>query len=182
MDNGPIVVDGNPIHISRISSKLKISQTTIPKILLSKNNYDKRNIKNTKTNNAIGDFENILDIPIIFARDDDNLTALEQIPTPLIDINSSKVVDKNLTGKMVLLNGEEEYSVCNNQVVTNCEGIKIQNINRSRFIKPGIQNLLPNVKHIGNNTVLHSSNNKDNVKTIGDLSKCTKIVLTKKKS
>ncbi|XP_044593737.1 KAT8 regulatory NSL complex subunit 3 isoform X1 [Cotesia glomerata] len=117
----PATESTNSITILPWSNKIKNSlknDETLPKITpINKNQWQKSHQPLIKNNPSLevddDDLGNILDIPIIFAKDDDNLNAIEKAPPislPLTTINDSiqqKPVNKINPTKVVLLSNKE---------------------------------------------------------------------------
>lgn len=118
----PVTESTNSITILPWSNKIKNSlknDETLPKItpINNKNQWQKTQQPLIKNNPSLevddDDLGNILDIPIIFAKDDDNLNAIEKSPPislPLTTINDSiqqKSVNKINPTKVVLLSNKE---------------------------------------------------------------------------
>ncbi|KAG8035465.1 hypothetical protein G9C98_006911 [Cotesia typhae] len=118
----PVTESTNSITILPWSNKIKNSlknDEKLPKItpINNKNQWEKTQQPLIKNNPSLevddDDLGNILDIPIIFAKDDDNLNAIEKAPPiylPLTTINDSiqqKSVNKINPTKVVLLSNKE---------------------------------------------------------------------------
>lgn len=134
-----------------LSNKLKISQKsmkTMPKITVNANNLQrlqkgksqsvqpKRNI----ANDIDDDLGNILDIPIIFAKDDDNLSNINKMPVmtqTTLTKDSQERPKLNNTTKVVLISNKQDklqqmpnkLGAASTQTVI-CPNIPVQNLNQ----------------------------------------------------
>lgn len=133
-----------------LSNKLKISQKsmkTMPKITVNANNLQrlqkgksqsvqKRNI----ANDIDDDLGNILDIPIIFAKDDDNLNNINKIPVVTqasLAKESQERPKLNNTTKVVLISNKQDklqqvpnkLGTASTQAVI-CPNMPVQNLNQ----------------------------------------------------
>ncbi|XP_011301541.1 KAT8 regulatory NSL complex subunit 3 [Fopius arisanus] len=105
----------NSMTIIPISTKLTPGEASAHRVLAT---GPSKNWEKTESKDLADDFGSILDIPIIFAKDDDNLTSLEKIPPPVGLGDSSK--EKNPPTKVVLLsnkNTKSDKSQNYNQIV-----------------------------------------------------------------
>ncbi|EZA55410.1 hypothetical protein X777_04371 [Ooceraea biroi] len=141
----------NPGNILPLSNKLKISQKSMkamPKITLNANNLQrlqKAKSQNIQRKNVVNDLDddlgNILDIPIIFAKDDDNLSSIDKIPVVTQAMPTKEPQERpklNNTTKIVLISNKQDNKLqqtssksgaASSQAVI-CPNIPIQNLNR----------------------------------------------------
>jgi len=142
----------NPGNILPLSNKLKISQKSMkamPKITLNANNLQRlqkakpQNIqKKNIANDLDDDLGNILDIPIIFAKDDDNLSGIDKMPVVTQTMPTKEPQERpklHNTTKIVLISNKQDNklqqtpnSKCgttSTQAVI-CPNIPMQNLNR----------------------------------------------------
>ncbi|KAG7190135.1 hypothetical protein KM043_006267 [Ampulex compressa] len=151
--SSPVIVpfsSHNPGSILPLSNKLKVSQKSMkvmPKITVNACNLQRIQKAKSQTmqkkaliNEMDDDLGNILDIPIIFAKDDDNLNCIEKIPslsqvTLPVD-TSEKIIPKlNNTAKVVLISNKQDkiQQVSNNLVNSTqtilCPSMPVQNLN-----------------------------------------------------
>lgn len=131
----------NSGNILPLSNKLKLSHKsmkTMPKITVNANNLQRlqkgkvvQNVqkKNIVTNDIDDDLGNILDIPIIFAKDDDNLNNIDKIPivTQASSIKEPQERPKlSSTTKVVLISNKQDKQTPNKPVI--CPNM--QNLNQ----------------------------------------------------
>lgn len=131
-----------------LSNKLKISQKsmkTMPKITVNANNLQrlqkgkpqsiqKRNI----ANDIDDDLGNILDIPIIFAKDDENLSNINKMPVmtqTTLAKESQERPKLNNTTKVVLISNKQDKQIPNKLGPTStqaviCPNMPMQNLNQ----------------------------------------------------
>jgi len=133
-----------------LSNKLKISQKsmkTMPKITVNANNLQKlqkgkpqsvqkRNI----ANDIDDDLGNILDIPIIFAKDDDNLSNINKMPvvaqTTLAKESQEKPKLNNATKVVLISNKQDKLQQMSNKLgaastqAVICPNMPVQNLNQ----------------------------------------------------
>lgn len=133
-----------------LSNKLKISQKsmkTMPKITVNANNLQrlqkgkpqsvqKRNI----ANDIDDDLGNILDIPIIFAKDDDNLSNINKMPmmtqTTLAKESQERPKLNNTTKVVLISNKQDKLQQIPNKLGTAstqtviCPNMPVQNLNQ----------------------------------------------------
>lgn len=139
---------GNILPLS--NNKLKISHKsikTMPKITVNANNLQrlqkgkpqgvqKKNI----TNEIDDDLGNILDIPIIFAKDDDNLSSIDKIPvvtqTALTKESQERPKLNNTTKVVLISNKQDKLQQTPNKIgaapaqAIICPNIPVQNLNQ----------------------------------------------------
>lgn len=132
-----------------LSNKLKISQKsmkTMPKITVNANNLQRlqkgksHNIQKRNIANDIDDdLGNILDIPIIFAKDDDNLNNINKIPVvtqATLAKESQERPKLNNTTKVVLISNKQDKLQVPNKLGTTstqaviCPNMPVQNLNQ----------------------------------------------------
>lgn len=130
----------NSGNILPLSNKLKLSHKMkmMPKITVNANNLQRlqkgkvvQNIqkKNIVTSDIDDDLGNILDIPIIFAKDDDNLSNIDKIPivTQATSIKEPQERPKlSSTTKVVLISNKQDKQTPNKSVI--CPNM--QNLNQ----------------------------------------------------
>ncbi|XP_034950017.1 KAT8 regulatory NSL complex subunit 3 [Chelonus insularis] len=186
---------GNPITLvpwlSKTNNCQKISQTT-PKITINqKNQWKEQQSSSTILNdNSSIDLDdelgNILDIPIIFAKDDDNLNIIEKTPS-LSLTSASDVCQQNVppkvvptTTKVVLLSNKEGKVYCPPTKVH-------AKISEQTLIQPNTSsengNLIQRVR--AQNSLVSNWNNgssKNVSRSTNPTIKYTKIILSKRSS
>lgn len=128
-------------NIIPLSNKLKLSHKsmkTMPKITVNANNLQRlqkgkvvQSVPKKIITNDIADDDlgNILDIPIIFAKDDDNLTNIEKIPivTPAMRVKEPQERPKlSSTTKVVLISNKQDKQAPNKPII--CPNM--QNLNQ----------------------------------------------------
>ncbi|XP_050448837.1 KAT8 regulatory NSL complex subunit 3 isoform X1 [Cataglyphis hispanica] len=131
----------NSGNILPLSNKLKLSHKsmkTMPKITVNANNLQRLQKgkvvhsiqkKNIVTNDIDDELGNILDIPIIFAKDDDNLSNIDKIPivtqaTPIKEPQERPKLSS--TTKVVLISNKQDKQLPNKPVI--CPNM--QNLNQ----------------------------------------------------
>ncbi|KAL6262880.1 hypothetical protein P5V15_005669 [Pogonomyrmex californicus] len=133
-----------------LSNKLKFSQKsmkTMPKITVNANNLQRlqkgkpQNIQRRNiTNDIDDDLGNILDIPIIFAKDDDNLSNIDKMPVvtqTTLTKESQERPKLNNTTKVVLISNKQDklqqmpnkLGTASTQAVI-CPNMPMQNLNQ----------------------------------------------------
>ncbi|XP_012522152.1 KAT8 regulatory NSL complex subunit 3 [Monomorium pharaonis] len=130
-----------------LSNKLKISQKsmkTMPKITVNTNNLQRlqkgkpQNVQKKNIANDIDDdLGNILDIPIIFAKDDDNLSSMNKMPVVTQTTLTKESQDRpklNNTTKVVLISNKQDklpskLGATPTQAVI-CPNMPVQNLNQ----------------------------------------------------
>ena len=127
-----------------ISNKLKITQKstkTMPKITVNTSNLQRIHKpqtvqKNSVVNEIDDELGNILDIPIIFAKDDDNLNSIEKnsslSQTMPVDIHEKSIHKLNSNTKVVLISNKQDKIQQTNKFITPCT---------QTVICPNVQNL-----------------------------------------
>ncbi|KAF3424383.1 hypothetical protein E2986_02217 [Frieseomelitta varia] len=127
-----------------ISNKLKITQKstkTMPKITVNTSNLQRIHKpqtvqKNSVVNEIDDELGNILDIPIIFAKDDDNLNSIEKnsslSQTMPVDIHEKSIHKLNSNTKVVLISNKQDKIQQTNKFITPCT---------QAVICPNVQNL-----------------------------------------
>ncbi|XP_071654119.1 uncharacterized protein Rcd1 isoform X1 [Temnothorax longispinosus] len=139
---------GQSSNFLPLSNKLKISQKsmkTMPKITVNANNLQrlqkgkpqsvqKRNV----ANDIDDDLGNILDIPIIFAKDDDNLSNINKMPVMTQTTLAKEPQERpklNNTTKVVLISNKQDklqsnkLGAASTQAVI-CPNMSVQNLNQ----------------------------------------------------
>lgn len=120
----PFNNQGCPGSVLPLSNKLKVSHKsvkTIPKITVNANNLQRLQqkgktpqqgiSKKSPVNDIDEDLGNILDIPIIFAKDDDNLNNIDKIPVVTQTTMVKEPQEKpklNSTTKVVLISNKQD--------------------------------------------------------------------------
>lgn len=132
-----------------LSNKLKATQKSakaVPKITVNASNLQriqkaKPQIvqKNCLANDINDDLGNILDIPIIFAKDDDNLNSIEKNPplpqTTVADVPEKNTSKINSNTKVVLISNKQDKLQQTNKFVSPsaqtiiCPNMALQNLN-----------------------------------------------------
>ncbi|KAK1125190.1 hypothetical protein K0M31_006530 [Melipona bicolor] len=126
-----------------ISNKLKITQKStkaMPKITVNTSNLQRIHKpqtvqKNSVVNEIDDELGNILDIPIIFAKDDDNLNSIEKnslSQTMPVDIHEKSIHKLNSNTKVVLISNKQDKIQQTNKFITPCT---------QAVICPNVQNL-----------------------------------------
>lgn len=134
-----------PGNILPLSNKLKISHKSMkamPKITFNANNlqkFQKAKLQNNITSDLDDDLGNILDIPIIFAKDDDNLNSIDKMPVVTHAVPSKELNERpklNNTKIVLISNKQDKLQQTSNksgiasaQAVI-CPNIPMQNLNR----------------------------------------------------
>lgn len=115
----------NPIKILPLSSKIKMNQKsmkTVPKITVNSCNLQRAHrggrsqspIRKKISNDLDDDLGNILDIPIIFAKDGENLNAIEkspsisQMPVAIESYDKNSIPKLSGTTKVVLISNKND--------------------------------------------------------------------------
>lgn len=131
-----------------LTNKLKISQKsmkTMPKITVNTNNLQRlqkgkpQNVQKKNIANDIDDdLGNILDIPIIFAKDDDNLSNINKMPIMTQTTLTKETQERpklNNTTKVVLISNKQDklqpnkLGAASTQAVI-CPNMPVQNLNQ----------------------------------------------------
>ncbi|XP_061941748.1 KAT8 regulatory NSL complex subunit 3 isoform X2 [Apis cerana] len=131
-----------------LSNKLKLTQKstkTMPKITVNTSNLQRIHKpqtlqKNSLVNEIDDELGNILDIPIIFAKDDDNLNSIDKnsslSQTMPVDIHEKNTPKLNSNTKVVLIsNKQDKLQQTTNKFVTPstqaiiCPNVAVQNLN-----------------------------------------------------
>lgn len=175
-----------------LSNKIKVthkSTKTMPKITVNTSNLQRIHKpqtvqKNSLVNDIDDELGNILDIPIIFAKDDDNLNSIEKNPplsqtTMSLDVyekNSSKLSSNT---KVVLIsNKQDKLQQTANKFVTPstqaiiCPNVPVQNLNHV-ILQTKPQN--PTISKTKTTIPIQTRTNQPTVKY-------TKIILAKRNS
>lgn len=131
----------NSGNVLPLSNKLKLSHKsmkTMPKITVNANNLQRlqkgkvvQSIqkKNIVTNDIDDDLGNILDIPIIFAKDDDNLSSIDKIPIVTQAAPAKEPQERpklSSTTKVVLISNKQDKQMPTKPVI--CPNM--QNLNQ----------------------------------------------------
>lgn len=172
-----------------MSSQLKLSHNvtkTMPKITLNTSNLQRIQkgksqtaLKKSIVNDIDDDLGNILDIPIIFAKDDDSLNNVEKIYTSQAADSKEKYVSKfNNTAKVVLIsNKHDKIQHTSNKFVTPttqtiiCPNVPVQNMNHVILQTQSQSSIIKAKSRLG-----LPAQNRSNQPTI----KYTKIILAKR--
>lgn len=175
-------------------NKLKISHKsvkTMPRITVNANNLQKlqqkvkpQSIQKSLVSDINGDLGNILDIPIIFAKDDDNLNNLDRMPvvTQAMLVKETHERPKlNSTTKVVLISNKQDklqqtqqkFGSATTQAVICPANMPVQNLNH--FI---LQTRAQSGNVSANNRVGAPVENRSVQPTV----KYTKIILAKRNS
>ncbi|KZC05901.1 hypothetical protein WN55_06074 [Dufourea novaeangliae] len=177
-----------------LSSKLKASQRStkpMPKITVNASNLQRIQKAKPQTiqkkclaNDIDDDLGNILDIPIIFAKDDDNLNSIErnpclsQVAAP-IDVHDKGTPKLNSSTKVVLIsNKQDKLQQTANKFVTPstqtiiCPNVAVQNLNHV-ILQTRPQN--PTISKIKTTIPIQNRTNQPTIKY-------TKIILAKRNS
>ncbi|XP_033362001.1 KAT8 regulatory NSL complex subunit 3 [Bombus vosnesenskii] len=130
-----------------LSNKLKVTQKStksMPKITVNASNLQRIHKsqtvqKNSFVNEIDDELGNILDIPIIFAKDDDNLNSIEKSSslsqTMAVDIHEKTIPKLNSNTKVVLISNKQDKLQQSNKFVTPCTqavlcpNVAVQNLN-----------------------------------------------------
>ncbi|XP_071866848.1 reduction in Cnn dots 1 [Bombus fervidus] len=130
-----------------LSNKLKVTQKStksMPKITVNTSNLQRIHKsqtvqKNSLVNEIDDELGNILDIPIIFAKDDDNLNSIEKSSslsqTMAVDIHEKTIPKLNTNTKVVLISNKQDKLQQSNKFVTPCTqavlcpNVAVQNLN-----------------------------------------------------
>ncbi|CAK9807759.1 KAT8 regulatory NSL complex subunit 3 [Anthophora quadrimaculata] len=131
-----------------LSNKLKVthkSTKTMPKITVNTSNLQRIHKpqivqKNSLTDEIDDELGNILDIPIIFAKDDDNLNSIEKNPSLSqaipVDVREKSTPKLSSNTKVVLIsNKQDKLQQTTNKFVTPstqtiiCPNVAVQNLN-----------------------------------------------------
>ncbi|XP_015111591.1 KAT8 regulatory NSL complex subunit 3 [Diachasma alloeum] len=175
--NGAMMND-NSMTIIPISNKLTAGDSNAQKIPLTASN---NSWKKTETKDLSDDFGSILDIPIIFAKDDENLTVLEKTPPPVNLRDTSRVHDnkheQNPPTKVVLLSNKS-----GGNSTSKVDRLKSQNFNRPIVLRTPMQNNSsqgPTIK--SNESVKYTKIILAKRNTIINSNNSDKIVLTRNK-
>lgn len=130
-----------------LSNKLKVTQKStksMPKITVNASNLQRIHKsqtvqKNSLVNEIDDELGNILDIPIIFAKDDDNLNSIEKSSslsqTMAVDIHEKTIPKLNSNTKVVLISNKQDKLQQSNKFVTPCTqavlcpNVAVQNLN-----------------------------------------------------
>ncbi|XP_020289791.1 KAT8 regulatory NSL complex subunit 3 isoform X3 [Pseudomyrmex gracilis] len=152
-----------------ISNKLKVSHKsvkTMPKITVNATNLQRlqkakpQNIQKTIANDLDDDLGNILDIPIIFAKDDDNLNNIDKIPvvtqTALIK-DPQERPKLNSTTKVVLISNKQDNKLqqtpskigATSTPAVICPNMTVQNLNQLILQTQSQNNSIPAKSRIG---------------------------------
>ncbi|XP_012153364.1 reduction in Cnn dots 1 isoform X2 [Megachile rotundata] len=182
----------NTGSILPLSNKIKVthkSTKTMPKITVNASNLQRIHKpqaaqKNTLVNDIDDELGNILDIPIIFAKDDDNLNSIEknlplsQTTTPL-DIYEKSTSKLSTNTKVVLIsNKQDKLQQTTNKFVTPstqaiiCPNVGVQNLNHV-ILQTKSQN--PTISKVKTTLPIQTRTNQPTVKY-------TKIILAKRNS
>ncbi|XP_043265684.1 KAT8 regulatory NSL complex subunit 3 [Colletes gigas] len=177
-----------------LSNKLKTthkSMKTMPKITVNASSLQRIHKakpqtvqKNCLANNIDDDLGNILDIPIIFAKDDDNLNSIEKNP-PLshvavpMDMHEKGTSKLNSNTKVVLIsNKQDKLQQTTNKFVTPstqtiiCPNVTVQNLNHV-ILQTRPQN--PTISKTKSTIPIQTRANQPTIKY-------TKIILAKRNS
>ncbi|XP_017889717.1 KAT8 regulatory NSL complex subunit 3 [Ceratina calcarata] len=127
-----------------LSNKLKVAQSTktMPKITVNASNLQRIHKpqivqKHSLVNEIDDDLGNILDIPIIFAKDDDNLNSIEKSPsvsqTVPVDVHEKNPTKLTSNTKVVLISNKQDKQSANKFVTPSqaiiCPNANTQNLN-----------------------------------------------------
>ncbi|XP_043601170.1 KAT8 regulatory NSL complex subunit 3 [Bombus pyrosoma] len=130
-----------------LSNKLKVTQKStksMPKITVNASSLQRIHKsqtvqKNSLVNEIDDELGNILDIPIIFAKDDDNLNSIEKSSslsqTMAVDIHEKTIPKLNSNTKVVLISNKQDKLQQSNKFVTPCTqavlcpNVAVQNLN-----------------------------------------------------
>ncbi|XP_063985418.1 KAT8 regulatory NSL complex subunit 3 [Diachasmimorpha longicaudata] len=129
-------MNGNSMTIIPMSNKLTVGCANVKKLPLTASN---NSWKKTEPKDLGEDFGSILDIPIIFAKDDDNLSALEKTPPPVSLKDTARLQDAKhelTTPTKVVLLSNKTVGHSSSKV----DGSKSQNFNRPIVLRAPMQN------------------------------------------
>ncbi|KOC63700.1 hypothetical protein WH47_00768 [Habropoda laboriosa] len=173
-----------------LSNKLKVthkSTKTMPKITVNTSNLQRIHKPQTVQKNSLVDeiddeLGNILDIPIIFAKDDDNLNSIEKNPSLSqaipIDVREKSTPKLSSNTKVVLIsNKQDKLQQTTNKFVTPtqtiiCPNVAVQNLNHV-ILQTKSQN--PTLSKTKATIPIQTRSNQPTVKY-------TKIILAKRNS
>ncbi|KAL2718189.1 KAT8 regulatory NSL complex subunit 3 isoform X1 [Vespula squamosa] len=172
-----------------MSSQLKLSHNVtkiMPKITLNTNNLQRiqkgrsqTTLKKNIVNDIDDDLGNILDIPIIFAKDDDTLNNVEKVYTSQAADSKEKYVPKfsNTTKVVLISNKHDKLQHTSNKFVTPttqtiiCPNVPVQNMNHVILQTQSQSSVIKAKSRLG-----LPAQNRSNQPTI----KYTKIILAKR--
>ncbi|XP_078053206.1 reduction in Cnn dots 1 [Augochlora pura] len=175
-----------------LSTKLKPAQRstkTMPKITVNTSSLQRIHKakpqtvqKNCLANDIDDDLGNILDIPIIFAKDDDNLNSIEKNPslsqvTVPIDVHEKSTSKLNSNTKVVLISNKHDKQQTNKFITPSaqtiiCPNVAVQNLNHV-ILQTRPQN--PTISKTKTTIPMQTRTNQPTIKY-------TKIILAKRNS
>ncbi|XP_076650445.1 reduction in Cnn dots 1 [Halictus rubicundus] len=176
-----------------LSNKLKATQRstkTMPKITVNTSSLQRIHKAKPQTiqksclaNDIDDDLGNILDIPIIFAKDDDNLNSIEKNPslsqvTVPIDVHEKNTSKLNSNTKVVLISNKQDKQQTTNKFITPsaqtiiCPNVAMQNLNHV-ILQTRPQN--PTISKTKTTIPMQTRTNQPTIKY-------TKIILAKRNS
>ncbi|CAL7938463.1 unnamed protein product [Xylocopa violacea] len=173
-----------------LSNKLKVthkSTKTMPKITVNTSNLQRIHKSQTMQKNCLAneiddELGNILDIPIIFAKDDDNLNSIEKNPSLSqimpIDVHEKSSTKLNNSTKVVLISNKQDKLQQTNKFVTPSTqailypNVAVQNLNHI-ILQTKTQN--PTLSKAKTTIPIQTRSNQPTVKY-------TKIILAKRSS